>query len=123
MNCRVSRRHFLRGTTASLAAVSIVPGQILGLNGATPPSEKLNLAVVGVGGQGRVNLDALAPLANIVALCDVDKRNAAGSFKTYPTAKRHQDFRKMLDELDREVDGVVVATPDHTHAAIAMRAI
>jgi predicted dehydrogenase len=123
MNYRVSRRHFLRGTSASLAALSIVPGHILGLNGATPPSEKLNLAMVGVGGQGRVNLDALAPLANIVALCDVDERNAADSFKAYPTAKRHRDFRKMLDELDKEVDGVVVATPDHTHAAIAMRAI
>jgi predicted dehydrogenase len=123
MNCRVSRRHFLRGTTAGLAAVSIVPGHILGLNGAPPPSEKLNLAFIGVGGRGRTNLDELAKTCNVVAFCDLDDRRCADTLKKYPSVRRFRDYRKMLDEIGKEFDGVMIATPDHTHSVIAMRAM
>lgn len=117
-----SRRRFLRNTTAALATVSIVPGSVLGLRGATPPNSKLNLACIGVGGQGAWNLGNVSG-ENIVALCDVDAKHAAASFNKFPQAKQYRDFRRMLDEMDKEIDAVVVATPDHTHSVAAMRAI
>jgi predicted dehydrogenase len=119
---QLTRRHFLARTTASLAAVSIVPAHVLGLHGATPPSEKLNIAGIGVGGQGAWDLDNLKS-ENIVALCDVDAQRAAATFGKFPSARRYQDFRRMLDELDKQIDAVLVATPDHCHAVAAMRAI
>ncbi len=119
----LSRRDFLRGTTATLATFSFIPGHVLGLNGAEPPSERLSLAHIGIAGQGRLDLDELAKQCNVVALCDVDDRRAGAVFKAYPAARRFKDFRKMLDEVGKEIDGVVVSTPDHTHAVAAMRAI
>jgi predicted dehydrogenase len=119
----ISRRKFLRRTTATLATVSVVPGHVLGLNGATPPSERLRLAFIGVGSQGQVDLNELAKDCHIAALCDVDDRRAAAAFKAYPNVARHRDFRKMLDQIDKQIDAVVVATPDHVHAVAAMRAM
>lgn len=116
-----SRRHFLRNAAAVYATVLIVPGRVLGLGGAKSPTEKLNVAGVGIGGQGRSDL-ANFENENIVALCDVDTSYAAHTFKRYPNAKQFTDYRKMLDE-QKEIDGVVVATPDHTHAIISMAAI
>ena len=78
------------------------------------PNEKLNLAFVGIGGRGRVNLDALAR-ENVVALWDVDDQRAGDAYEVYPTARKYKDFRKMLTDLDNQIDGVVVSTPDHTH--------
>jgi predicted dehydrogenase len=117
----LNRRQFLARTTIPLAALSIVPGAVLGLNGATPPSEKVNLAGIGIGGQGASDLRELES-QNIVALCDVDQAYAAGTFKRYPKARQFIDYRKMLDEM-KEIDGVVVATPDHHHAFASMEAI
>ncbi|MCI0536311.1 MAG: Gfo/Idh/MocA family oxidoreductase [Verrucomicrobiales bacterium] len=110
----ISRRQFLGGTAFSVAAFQIVPGSVLGLNGAAAPSERLNIAGIGIGGQGASDLNQLTS-ENIVALCDVDWKYAAGVFKKYPNAKQYKDYRKMLDE-QRNIDAVVVATPDHTHA-------
>ena len=59
---------------------------------------------------------------NIVALCDVDHAYAAHTFQQYPQAKTYKDYRLML-EKQTDIDGVVIATPDHTHAVIAMAAI
>jgi predicted dehydrogenase len=116
-----TRRAFL-GTTAAAAALSIVPRHVLGGPGQTPPSEKLNLAGIGVGGQGAGDLQQLES-QNIVALCDVDWRHAAGTFGRYPDARKYKDFREMLDKEDQHIDGVVVATPDHCHAVASMAAI
>lgn len=118
----VSRRGFIRRGTAALASISIVPSYVLGLSGATSPNNKLNLAVVGVGGRGGDDLHELRN-ENIVALCDVDSKYAAKRFSEFPQAKQFVDYRKMLDEKNKEIDGVVIGTPDHTHAVIAMRAI
>jgi len=104
---------------ASAAAVTIVPAHVLGRNA---PSNKLNIAAIGSGGQGRGNINGVKG-ENIVALCDVDERRAGRTFKAYPKAKRYKDFRVMLDEMDKSIDAVIVATPDHTHAVAAMRAI
>ena len=117
----VSRRTFLsRGALAS-TALMVVPGHVLGLRGAESANEKLNIASIGIAGQGASNLNNLSS-QNIVALCDVDWRHAAGSFKKFPKAKQYKDYRKMLDE-QKEIDAVVVSTPDHLHAFAAMHAI
>jgi len=116
----LSRRNFLRATTAS-AVFAIVPRHVLGGAGNTPPSEKLNIAGIGVGGQGAWDLQRLES-QNIVALCDVDQNRAAGTFKRYPKARQYRDFRKMLDK-QKNIDAVVVATPDHVHAVATITAI
>ena len=116
----ISRRDFIKGT-AAVAAFTIVPRSVLGGPGNTPPSDKLNIAGVGIGGMGKENIKACES-ENIVALCDVDWNYAADVFKQYPNAKKWKDFRKMLDE-QKDIDAVVVATPDHAHAVVAMAAM
>ncbi|MCX7012967.1 MAG: Gfo/Idh/MocA family oxidoreductase [Candidatus Sumerlaeota bacterium] len=110
-----------RGFLAAAAAFTIVPRHALGGPGRTPPSEKLNIAGIGVGGMGAGNLKNLET-ENIVALCDVDYKYAAKVFQRYPKAKTYRDYREMLDK-QKDIDAVVVATPDHTHALISMAAI
>src|SRR5262245_21747016 len=117
----LSRRKFMGGLTLATAAFQVVPGYVLGLNGATPPSQKLNLAGIGVAGQGASDLSQMTS-ENIVALCDVDWAHAAGTFKKFPHAKKFKDFRKMLEE-EKNIDAVVVATPDHVHAFATMHAL
>jgi predicted dehydrogenase len=89
-----------------------------------PENNKLNIAFIAAGGRGGALVNEFAPLGeNIVALCDVDESMAAGSFSKFPKAKRYKDFRKMLDEMHKEIDAVVVATPDHTHAIASVSAM
>jgi len=123
MKASLNRRDFLRATGTVVAGMSIVPRHVIAASGKTPPSEKLSIASVGASGMARGDIDAVAPGNNIIALCDVDQAHAAGTFKQYPDAKKFQDFRKMFDELEKQIDAVVVATPDHTHAVAAMAAI
>jgi predicted dehydrogenase len=115
----VTRRGFVTGAAA--AAITLVPRRVLGGPGYTPPSEKLNIAGIGIGGMGAANLKNLES-ENIVALCDVDTSYAANTVKRYPNAKFYADYREMLDR-QKDIDAVVVATPDHTHAVISMAAI
>src|SRR6185436_15718312 len=117
----LSRRQFMGGIAIASAGFQVVPGYVLGLNGATPPSEKLNIAGVGVAGQGGNDISQF-PEHNIVALCDVDWAHAAGTFKKFPNARQWKDYRKMLEE-QKEIDAVVVATPDHVHAFASIAAI
>lgn len=118
---RLSRRDFMGTAAAAMAAVTFVPRHVLGGPGHTPPSEKLNIAGVGIGGMGQNNIRACES-ENIVALCDVDWTYSAEVFKRYPKARTWKDYRKMLDE-QKDVDAVIVATPDHTHAVVAMAAM
>jgi len=117
---RMSRRDFIGAATA-VAAFTVVPRGVLGGPGNVPPSEKLNIAGVGVGGMGKSNVSACKG-ENIVALCDVDESYAGKVFEEYPNAKKWTDYRKMLDQ-QKDIDAVIVATPDHTHAVIAMAAM
>jgi predicted dehydrogenase len=120
-NRKLSRRDFM-GAAAAVAAFTVVPRHVLGGPRHIPPSEKVNIAGIGVGGQGGSDLRAVSS-QNIVALCDVDWKQAGGTFKRYPNAKKYKDFRIMLDKEDRNIDAVVVATPDHVHAVASMAAI
>lgn len=88
------------------------------------PNGKLNTAHIGVGGQGGGDLGQISghPAVNVVALCDVDEDRAAGSFKKFSAAKHYKDFRKMLEEC-KDIDAVVVSTPDHMHAPAAVMAM
>jgi hypothetical protein len=117
---KISRRRFM-GAAATAAAFTIVPRHVLGGARHVPPSEKLNIAGVGIGGRGEGDLDEVGS-ENIGALCDVDDRYAAKVFKKYPNAKKYHDFRRMLDQ-EKSIDAVVVATPDHNHAVVSMAAI
>jgi len=116
----INRRQFLGGAAVA-AAFTIIPRHVLGGAGHTPPSEKLNIAGIGVGGQGAADLAQLES-ENIVALCDVDEERAAETFERHPKAKRYRDFRRML-EKEKNIDAVLVATPDHVHAAATMAAL
>jgi predicted dehydrogenase len=117
---KLSRRQFM-GAAATVAAFTIVPSHVIGAAGQKPPSEKINIAGVGIGGMGKSNLQGCES-ENIVALCDVDWKYAAPVFKKYPNAKQWKDFRKMLDE-QKDIDAVIVATPDHLHTPVAMAAM
>ncbi|MGA2656454.1 MAG: Gfo/Idh/MocA family oxidoreductase, partial [Verrucomicrobiota bacterium] len=116
----IPRRAFL-AYSAAIAAFSVVPRHVLGGPGNVSPSEKLNLAGIGIGGRGGKDL-AQMNSENIVALCDVDWTYAAHTFNQYPKAAKYRDFRIML-EKEKGIDAVVIGTPDHIHAVAAMAAI
>jgi len=118
--------------TTGLAGFTFLPASVLGRGGAVAPSEKLNIAFAGIGTRGSFNLRELDNLQqNIVAVCDVDWRQmpdrrypmAIEIAAKYPKAKRFDDFRVMLEEMDKQIDAVVVATANHTHALISITAM
>ncbi len=122
MKNQISRRKFLGNTALTAAGLSIVPSHVVSGLGHTAPSDKLNIAGIGVGGIGKRNLNKMAS-QNIVALCDVDWNYAKKTFEKYPDAKKYKDFRRMFDEMNKDIDAVMVATPDHTHAIAAYNAM
>lgn len=101
----------------------IVPRHVIAGSGQTPPSERIRIAGIGVGGMGAADLEAVAPDNHLVALCDVDQHRASATFRKFPQARQFRDFRRMFDAMEKEIDAVVVATPDHCHAVAAMAAI
>ena len=120
---KISRRDFLRKSGIGLAAMTVVPNVVLGKShGHTAPSDKLNIAGVGVGGRGAGVLKSLES-QNIVALCDTDWKYAKNTFDRYPGARRFWDYRTMFDQMGNSIDAVMVATADHTHCLIASEAI
>lgn len=118
---RINRRQALK-TTAAAGAGFWLGTSAVSARAEESPNEKMNLAVIGIGGRGRANLDGVAG-QNIVALCDVDDERAGDAYKIHPKAKKFYDFRKMLSEMENEIDGVVISTPDHTHFHPAMMAM
>ncbi len=120
----ISRRSFLQQGAVAAAAFTIAPSSVLGKShGYIAPSDKLNIACVGIGGMGNSNLNAVKDTENVVALCDVDWRYAKKVFDSYPQARKYKDYRRMYEELGKEIDAVIVATADHTHAIIAAEAM
>jgi predicted dehydrogenase len=122
---RITRRRFL-GTSAAWGAAAFAAPAFLR---AKSPNEKLNVALIGVGGQGRYQLGDAKRLEKVVAICDIDENVLDGTEQSLLKQKlfkpkRYFDFRKMLEEMEEEIDAVMVSTPDHTHApasAMAMR--
>jgi predicted dehydrogenase len=110
----LSRRSFLKSATTAAAGVSIIPNMI-----GCSPNNRLNFAVIGVGGRGKENWGKV-PLDDIVAVCDVDSKRAAEGYKILPKAKKYKDFRVMFDEMAKEIDAVIISTPDHTHFPATM---
>ncbi len=120
----ISRRSFLQRSAAAAAAFTIAPNSILGKShGYVAPTDKLNIAAVGIGGMGHANINNVKNTENIVALCDVDWKYAKGTFDEHPNAKKYWDYRKMYDEMASSIDAVIVATADHTHAMITADAM
>lgn len=118
----MKRRDFLRSAALSGAGLLILKDSRSVWS--YQANEKLNIAFVGAGGQGGGLIRAFSGLGhNVVALCDVDEQRAADSFRRFPNAKKYHDFRRMLDEMHKEIDAVVVATPDHTHAVASVAAM
>ena len=119
----LSRKGFLKHAGAAATGFAILPSTVIAGLGHKQPSDKLNIAGIGVGGMGRRNLGHMSN-ENIVALCDVDWKYAAKTFNDFPKARKYEDFRRMMDDMESTIDAVVIATPDHTHyvsAADAMR--
>lgn len=120
----ITRRSFLQRGAAAAAALTIVPSSVLGKShGHVAPTDKLNIAGVGIGGMGNANLKNMEKTDNIVALCDVDWKYAKPVFDRLPNAKKYWDYRKMYDEMGKSIDAVLVATADHTHAIISAEAL
>ncbi|MFP6616405.1 MAG: Gfo/Idh/MocA family oxidoreductase [Candidatus Hydrogenedentota bacterium] len=124
MKTEITRRAFLAATTTTAAtlaypirvnAAKVVPRKI-------SPNEKLNIASVGAGGKAKHDINSCRK-ENIVALCDVDYRNAAETFERFPDVPKFKDYRKMLEKMTDQIDAVIVTTPDHTHAPAAYMAM
>ena len=113
----ISRRAFVGGVVA-VGGLTIVPRHVIAGSGQKAHSDKLNIAGVGAGGMGANNIQRCSH-ENIVALCDVDENRAAKTFAALPKVPKYKDYRVML-EKQKDIDAVIVATPDHAHALIAM---
>jgi predicted dehydrogenase len=114
---QLSRRSFVKSATAASTGLLFIPNFLK-----NAPTNRLNVAVIGVGGRGKANWSKV-PKENIVALCDVDDNRASSGFKMFPKAKKFKDFRVMFDQMAKEIDAVIITTPDHTHFAATMIAM
>ena len=119
---KITRRGFLGTSAVAAAGFSIVPSNTIAGLGHKAPSDKLNIAGVGIGGMGFANLKNMET-ENIVGLCDVDWKYSQPVFDHYPKAQKYKDWRKMYDEMGKDIDAVVIATADHTHAITTAHAI
>jgi predicted dehydrogenase len=117
-----SRREFVGSVAAASAAFTIVPRHVLGGPGYTAPSDKLNMACIGVGGMGQDDVKGVSG-ENIYALCDVDLKAAEDTFRQYPAAKKYRDYREMLGQEQKNIDAVTITIPDHSHAAATLMAL
>ena len=123
MSKKISRRRFLQTGATAAVGLTVVPSTVLGKSfGHTAPSDKLNIAGVGVGGRGFAVLKGMES-QNIVGLADVDWKYSKRVFDYFPNAKKYYDYRKMYDEIGKSIDAVMVATSDHTHAVVTADAI
>jgi predicted dehydrogenase len=123
-NPTLNRREFLRQSALLASGLSLAGCATSARRPAArriSANEKLNIGIIGAGGRGADNVEGVQP-ENIVALCDVDEARAAESFAKHPSAKRYQDYRRMLD-AEKALDAVVVSVPDHSHALAAVTAM
>ena len=117
----INRRRFLATSSSATAGILTTAPQILRARGKVSANEKLNIGVIGSSGQGGYSIGQLQDIANIAALCDVDEKRLGPVAQKYPRARTYKDFRKLVEQKD--LDAVVVATPDHTHAVASVAAM
>src|SRR5438128_1217624 len=112
-----SRRNFVKNSALTAAGLIIIPRHVLGGKGNVPPSDKLLIAGVSIGGKMRSDLKNFfdSSKAEIAYLCDVDDRRSAESVKNFPKAKYYKDWREMFDKESKNFNAVSVSTPDHNH--------
>ncbi len=121
MHNPTTRRSFLAQTASATASLWLAAPQILRAQAAIAANDRMNIGVIGVNGQGGFSIDQLKGIANIAALCDVDEQRMAPVAQKFPAAKTYRDFRRLVDQKD--LDAIVVATPDHTHAVASAAAL
>lgn len=119
---KMTRRGFIGTSSAAAAGMMIVPSNVIAGLGHKAPSDKLNIAGVGIGGMGFGNLKNMES-ENVVALCDVDWDHSKKCFDYFPKAQKFWDWRVMYDEIGKSIDAVLVATADHNHAIVASHAM
>jgi len=121
MGSHISRRKFLKTAAAGTAGVVILKDSASART--YKANNKLGVAIVGCAGRGEWFVATLPKIENVVAMCDVDERKCQGSYKRQPDVPKFRDFRKMLDKINKQIDAVIVATPDNTHAVISTAAM
>jgi predicted dehydrogenase len=119
----MNRRGFLKASAAAGAGYWLTASALSASRAADTPNEKIHFACIGVGGKGGSDTDQVGSLGLIVGLCDVDEDFLNAKASRFADAKKYFDYRKMFDEVGKQIDAVTVSTPDHTHAPASMRAM
>jgi predicted dehydrogenase len=123
MSYLTDRRRFLKSTALTGVGV-FVAGTAAAEDKEKSPNERIRFACIGVGGKGASDSHDAKSYGDVVAICDIDDNTLEKASNGFPVAAKYNDFRKMLDELGKNIDAVTVSTPDHVHApasALAMR--
>ncbi len=121
MTNKTTRRDFMKGSAALGTAFWVSGAQAW--QDSKSPIERLNFACIGVDGKGSSDSDSAGKHGNIVAVCDIDDQRLAKKARRYPKARKFNDYREMLTEMEKEIDAVTVSTPDHSHAPASMFAL
>src|SRR5229473_8719012 len=121
MKHRTNRRDFLKQTSIAGVGFWVAGGSAIPQSRAA--NDKINFACIGVGGKGSSDTEQAGHYGNMVALCDIDENHLEAKAKKFPNAKKYTDFRKMFDEMGKEIDAVTVSTPDHTHTVASVMAM
>src|SRR6266540_3452203 len=124
MSTRMNRRRFLQASAAAAGAGYFYTATAVSAQrAASGPNDKIHFASIGVGGKGGGDTSQAGRLGEMVALCDIDEGNLDSKAKEFTSAKKYFDFRKLLDEMGKQIDAVTVSTPDHTHAPASIMAM
>jgi predicted dehydrogenase len=122
MKIKTTRRRFLKSTLVGGGGLLILRDSRSARGYAA--NQKLNMALVGVGGRGKWFVNTIPKLGeNVVALCDVNEEKAAEAFQKFPNVPKYHDYREMLEKMEKEIDAVIIATPDHSHAPCSVMAM
>jgi predicted dehydrogenase len=123
MGRRNSRRDFLKQSSLASVGFWVAGGLTRADTKKASPLERVNVACIGVGGKGDSDSSQAGVAGNVVAICDIDDTTLGAKAKEFPSAKKFNDYRKMLEEMDKQIDAVTVSTPDHTHAPASLMAM
>src|SRR5579859_404889 len=119
----MNRRDFLKVGAAAGAGYWLTATAVSAARAGDSPNEKLRFAGIGVGGKGDSDINQAGELGEVVALCDIDENTLNGKAGRFKSAKLYFDYRKMFEEMGKDIDAVTVSTPDHTHAPASIMAM